>query len=283
MNRVLHTIGHSNHGSAAFVDLLRRHAIDAIADVRSSPYSRVAPQFNREPLATLLRSRGIQYVFLGRELGARREERDCYVGSQARYDLIAKSRLFREGIERVLAGAASHAVGRAYVDHDHSLHDGRIASDDCGRDDVVLWLPGNLCELAEGRKAGSGLFHFHASALLDDEQLPELFGLAACVEQFLSFGRCGEDAFDGGGELEQTLPNECGAGLNGRSAAGNGSSQLAVPVVRQQRDHECGRRQNKDEKMASPSVHVVSRRNVVWSLRGINGPCGEDCSRFVSH
>jgi len=118
MNRVLHTIGHSNHGSTAFVDLLRRHAIDAIADVRSSPYSRVAPQFNREPLATLLRSRGIQYVFLGRELGARREERDCYVGSQARYDLIAKSRLFREGIERVLAGAASHAVALMCAEKD---------------------------------------------------------------------------------------------------------------------------------------------------------------------
>jgi uncharacterized protein (DUF488 family) len=118
MNRALYTIGHSNHDADAFVALLRRSGISAIADVRSSPYSKFSPQFNRETLSTVLRNHGIQYVFLGRELGARREERDCYVGNQARYDLIAKSPLFREGIDRVVSGAATHSVALMCAEKD---------------------------------------------------------------------------------------------------------------------------------------------------------------------
>jgi len=118
MNRRLYTIGHSNHSADAFVELLRRNGINAIADVRSSPYSKFSPQFNRETLSAVLRNHGVQYVFLGRELGARREERDCYVGNQARYDLIARSKLFREGLDRVLAGAASHTVALMCAEKD---------------------------------------------------------------------------------------------------------------------------------------------------------------------
>ena len=59
------------HPLLAFVDLLRRHGVTALADVRSAPYSRFNPQFNREELEQALEAYGIKYVFLGRELGAR--------------------------------------------------------------------------------------------------------------------------------------------------------------------------------------------------------------------
>jgi uncharacterized protein (DUF488 family) len=48
---LIYTIGHSDHTVPAFVDLLRRHGITLVVDVRSQPYSRWAPQFNREILA----------------------------------------------------------------------------------------------------------------------------------------------------------------------------------------------------------------------------------------
>ena len=44
------TIGHSNLEIGKFVALLKQHGIQAIADVRSSPYSQYNPQFNRELL-----------------------------------------------------------------------------------------------------------------------------------------------------------------------------------------------------------------------------------------
>ena len=58
------TIGHSTHDSEAFAALLQRHGVTEIADVRSSPYSRFNPQFNREALADRLAACGIKYAFL---------------------------------------------------------------------------------------------------------------------------------------------------------------------------------------------------------------------------
>lgn len=71
MKRTVYTIGHSKHPTERFIELLKRNAITAIADVRSQPYSRWNPQFNRDALRGALNDAGIAYVFLGRELGAR--------------------------------------------------------------------------------------------------------------------------------------------------------------------------------------------------------------------
>lgn len=44
---------------------------DVSSDVRSSPYSKYATQFDRESLLEALRAAGFQYVYLGSELGGR--------------------------------------------------------------------------------------------------------------------------------------------------------------------------------------------------------------------
>jgi len=92
------SIGHSNHAIGHFLALLRQHEIAALADVRSRPYSRFNPQFNRESLAGSLRSAGISYVFLGEELGGKRDG--------VTYAEIAASDGFRRGLERLREGAA---------------------------------------------------------------------------------------------------------------------------------------------------------------------------------
>src|ERR1035441_6180552 len=63
------TIGHSNHTIERFIELLCQHRVTAVADVRSSPYSQMHAQFNREALAAALKQEGIAYSFLGKELG----------------------------------------------------------------------------------------------------------------------------------------------------------------------------------------------------------------------
>jgi uncharacterized protein (DUF488 family) len=105
MMRELFTIGHSTQTWEQFLELLTRHRIGAIGDVRSSPYSARFPQFNREILDRALRGANIRYVFLGDELGARRAERECYVDGVARYDRIARTAAFHAGLERVQTGA----------------------------------------------------------------------------------------------------------------------------------------------------------------------------------
>jgi uncharacterized protein (DUF488 family) len=118
MSSLVFTIGHSVHPIDRFADLLAQHGIDAIADVRSSPYSRFSPQFRREQLEAELRSRGVAYVFLGRELGARREEPEVYDGDLARYDRIAQIETFARGIERVEQGAARYRVALMCAEKD---------------------------------------------------------------------------------------------------------------------------------------------------------------------
>lgn len=112
------TIGHSNLEIGRFVALLKQHGIQAIADVRSSPYSQYNPQFNRELLQKSLQDHGIAYVFLGQELGARRSERECYLEGRADYGLISQTPAFRRGIERVTQGAAKMRVALMCAEKD---------------------------------------------------------------------------------------------------------------------------------------------------------------------
>jgi uncharacterized protein (DUF488 family) len=65
------TIGHSNQTAEQFVDLLQKHGVRLLADVRSSPASRFTPQFNRAALARSLRDAGIGYRWLGQALGGK--------------------------------------------------------------------------------------------------------------------------------------------------------------------------------------------------------------------
>ncbi len=114
----LFTIGHSDHELPALLALLRRHAVDAVADVRSHPYARYHTQFNREPLAEALQQAGLRYVFLGRELGARRAEAEAYVGRQARYDRIVRLPAFVEGLARIRRGVATHRIALLCAERD---------------------------------------------------------------------------------------------------------------------------------------------------------------------
>ena len=105
MRQVMYTIGHSNGSIERLIGLLQQHSITAVADVRSQPYSRFNPQFNREVLASSLKRAGLEYVFLGQELGARSDDPACYRGGRAQYSLIAKAEIFQRGIGRLLSGA----------------------------------------------------------------------------------------------------------------------------------------------------------------------------------
>lgn len=109
--RALWTIGHSNHPLETFLALLAGHQIQVVADVRSSPYSRYASQFNREALVVALRQAAIDYVFLGDLLGGRAEDERFYDDQgHMLYGQMAQSPGFRQGIGRLLDGTAKFRV-----------------------------------------------------------------------------------------------------------------------------------------------------------------------------
>lgn len=104
------TIGHSNYEFAQLLARLRLHDVTAVGDVRSQPYSRRHPQFSREPLEKALKEVGIQYVFLGRELGARSDDPTCYENGSVKYERLARTELFQSGLERVERGMETHRL-----------------------------------------------------------------------------------------------------------------------------------------------------------------------------
>jgi uncharacterized protein (DUF488 family) len=115
---VIYTVGHSNHPIERLIALLRRHQITAIADVRSAPYSRHNPQFNREALRNALAQSSIGYAFLGDELGARSKDRSCYEAGRLSYARLAATELFRQGLKRLKTGMIEHRIAIMCAERD---------------------------------------------------------------------------------------------------------------------------------------------------------------------
>lgn len=124
-----YTIGHSDHTTQAFLDLLRQHEIALVADVRSQPYSQWVPQFNRENLVRDLLAAGIRYVFLGDSLGGRPQDRRLYDRGQPypNYERLAASPAYLAGIEQLLQLAAAERVAILCSEGDcQNCHRGKL-------------------------------------------------------------------------------------------------------------------------------------------------------------
>jgi uncharacterized protein (DUF488 family) len=117
-NRELFTIGHSNHTIEAFIAMLQQHGITALADVRSHPYSRYLPHFTQPALKAVLLEAKIHYVFLGKELGARPSNPNCYVDGKALYEKIAATEEFAMGIQRLTKGVESQKIALMCAEKD---------------------------------------------------------------------------------------------------------------------------------------------------------------------
>ena len=150
----LFTIGHSTHEWLEFLALLQKHGVTAVADVRSQPSSRL-PQYVKAELQAQLNHGGIEYVFLGRELGARRDEPECYYGGQAVYARIADLPIFREGLDRIARGLEKHRIALMCAEKEPL---------DCHR--TVL-----ICRHLRGR--GIPINHILADGSLEDHEATE--------------------------------------------------------------------------------------------------------------
>ncbi len=94
------------------------HGITAVADVRSTPYSRRNPQFNREPFKQALHAQGISYVPMEAQLGGRPENPAFWRGERPDYERIAQTPEFCEGLGRVEKGAATQIIAIMCAERD---------------------------------------------------------------------------------------------------------------------------------------------------------------------
>ncbi|MGB9853227.1 MAG: DUF488 family protein [Candidatus Bathyarchaeales archaeon] len=96
MPATLWTIGHSNRSMEVFLELLKEHAIQVLADVRSFPTSKIE-HFKKEAMEKWLPENGIEYLWLGKELGGYR---------RGGYKAHMRTKLFKEGIKKLLETAS---------------------------------------------------------------------------------------------------------------------------------------------------------------------------------
>jgi len=93
-------MGHSNRSIEKFLILLEEHGIKVLVDIRSFPTSKVE-HFKKEKMERWLPEHGIEYVWLGKELGGYRRG-----GCEAHM----KTEVFREGVEKLLELARQSRV-----------------------------------------------------------------------------------------------------------------------------------------------------------------------------
>ncbi len=102
----IYTLGHSNHTSERFLELLDQHDISVLVDTRSVPHSAYSQQFNREVLGHRLERAGVRYLWMGDALGGKPEDPSLYATPDVPdYPRMAEAPLFREAVARLAKGA----------------------------------------------------------------------------------------------------------------------------------------------------------------------------------
>lgn len=112
------TIGHSTQSYEAFLALLHKAEVTALGDVRSVPFSRHVPHFNRAALKEALGAERIAYVYLGDELGGRPKAPAFFTDGIADYEKMAQSESFAKGLDRVIEGARTYRIALMCAERD---------------------------------------------------------------------------------------------------------------------------------------------------------------------
>ncbi|KZX11132.1 DUF488 domain-containing protein [Methanobrevibacter curvatus] len=99
----IYTIGHSVYEIDYFINLLNKYEINLVLDVRSIPYSKHTPQFNRELIKKSLENKGIRYEFFGDVFGARQKDHALF-NEEGILDFVKFKELdsFKEALNKVI-------------------------------------------------------------------------------------------------------------------------------------------------------------------------------------
>ena len=105
------TAGYGTGPADAMVDWLRAHDVGYLLDVRTTPYSKHQPDYDREPLAARVGAAGVQYAFFGDMLGGRPDDPTCYTDGHVDYQAVRARSFHQRGIDRIRAAwEAGHRV-----------------------------------------------------------------------------------------------------------------------------------------------------------------------------
>lgn len=110
---VIYTIGYGNRPIGTFLDLLRHYSIGCLVDVRSLPTSRFRPDFRKKALQQHLEAAGMEYWWMGENLGGKRVDPSCIVDGKVDLARLAALPAFRDAMDEVVSKALAASDGRA--------------------------------------------------------------------------------------------------------------------------------------------------------------------------
>lgn len=105
----LYSIGHGNKTIEQLIHELRSFNIQYVVDVRSVPYSKYHPQFNREALMAAINATGdIRYGYMGNEIGGLPKDDSYKTEGKMDYDKMKLSPEFQHGLQRLIHANSQH-------------------------------------------------------------------------------------------------------------------------------------------------------------------------------
>jgi len=120
MLNTLYTIGYSGYTIDDFIDVLKKHGINALVDVRSNPFSSYYSAYNRDILSRSLNSNKIHYRSFASEFGAQQSEH-CFFASQGYldFDLYTTSDMYINGYRKIEEGLKrNHSIALMCAERD---------------------------------------------------------------------------------------------------------------------------------------------------------------------
>ena len=99
----LYSIGHGNKSIEELISTLRNYGITYLIDVRSKPYSKYYPQFNKEALMLSINATGdIHYGYMGDLIGGLPQDPSCMTNGKMDYEKMKRTTNFQTGLSRIM-------------------------------------------------------------------------------------------------------------------------------------------------------------------------------------
>ena len=101
----IYTRGHSNYTLERLIDMLEYYNINCVVDIRGTPYSKYNIQFDKEAIRYTLTNAGFVYIYMGKELAAKRIRKNSYNNEgYSNFEEVIKEEEFKRGVERLKNG-----------------------------------------------------------------------------------------------------------------------------------------------------------------------------------
>lgn len=140
MNKfIIWTVGYQGITALRLAETLDRLGIEKLFDVRSIPYSKYSPAFNRTELEKYLENHWrIKYHYAGDYLGGKPKNQAVYFNGVPQYDLIAQTQTYQVGIKAIYKYASEYRIALMCMERDPATcHRARLLGQTLSEDFAV--------------------------------------------------------------------------------------------------------------------------------------------------